>query len=411
MMQTGVSGMQGHANKLSTVADNIANANTVGYKKFGIEFSTLVINGSRNDYNPGGITTSVRQMVTQQGVLQYTGSAFDLALDGNGFFVVQDQDGNAAMTRAGSFVPDENGNLVNSAGYFLSGYNFDNGDPAVVANGLAGLERVTVADAQLRAAPSDAGVLQANLPADAEIATAPFAAANAVGANYTQKTSMVAYDNLGGSRILDVYLTKTADETWEVSVYDQADASAGTSFPYASGPLTVETLTFDASDGQLNGPTALSIPVPGGQTLALDLTGTSQLAAEFQISSINIDGNAPAAIEQVSISADGTVYAQYTDDTLRALFRVPIADVVSPDQLTSVTGNVFMANERSGDVTLGFAGQGGNGSIVSGALESSNVDIAEELTEMIQSQRNYTANSKVFQTGSELMDVLLSLKR
>lgn len=413
MMRTGVSGMQGQASKLSTIADNIANANTNGYKRFGVDFSTLVVNGSTGTYNSGGVVTTVRQAVTQQGVLQPSNSSSDLALDGNGFFVVQDADGNSFLTRAGSFVPNAEGELVNAAGYYLTGYSYANGDPSVVVNGFAGLERVQINSGELEASPSTEALFAANLPASADIVTGSLPSSNASGAEYSQKSSMVVYDNLGGQVILDIYYTKTADDTWEVAVYDQADAAPDSSFPYASSALQTETITFDSVTGDLAGasPTSITVNVPGGAALEIDLSELSQLSTGFVDVDITVNGNAPATIERVNFSSDGIVYAQYTDGTTQALFRIPVANVNSPDRLDSLSGNVFQASEDSGEIRLGFAAQGEYGAIVSGAVETSNVDIAEELTEMIQSQRNYTANSKVFQTGSDLMDVLLNLKR
>jgi flagellar hook protein FlgE len=158
-------------------------------------------------------------------------------------------------------------------------------------------------------------------------------------------------------------------------------------------------------------PTSLSIPVPGGETLELDITKTTQLATGFLASDAEVNGNIPSSIELVQIGEDGRILGAYADGTTRDLFRVPIASVVSPDQLRSKTGNIFTTTDLSGEVSLGFANEGGNGKIVSGALENSTVDIATELTQMIEAQRNYTANSKVFQTGSELTETVINLKR
>ncbi|MEQ8403055.1 MAG: flagellar hook protein FlgE [Roseitalea porphyridii] len=411
MMRTGVSGMQGQASKLSTVADNIANSATTGYKKLGVEFSTLVVNSLPNSHNSGGIITNVRQHISQQGVMQFTNSGLDLAIDGGGFFVVKDDNGSSFMTRAGSFVPDEEGRLVNSAGYYLAGYSYANGDPAVTANSLDGTEIVRLDNTEMTATPSQFGNFRVNFPADEPASAAPLPSTNVAAAEFTHKSSVLAYDNLGGSQLLDVYMTKTAANTWEVAVFDQAQAAPGTNFPYGAGPLATQTVTFDGTTGQPNGATTIAVPVPDGQTLTFDMAGSTQLSADFTAYDISVDGNAPSSVEELNISADGTVYAQYENETLRPLFRVPLATVMSPDRLTSLSGNIFVANEDSGDVRLGFPGEDDLGGIVSGALESSNVDIAEELTKMIEGQRNYTANSKVFQTGSELMDVLLTLKR
>lgn len=415
MMRTGVSGMAAQATRLSTVADNIANSSTTGYKRSKAEFATLVIPSAGGSYNSGGVTSTIQTAVTTQGVLQYTTSGSDLAISGNGFFVVQDASGNPFLTRAGSFVPNANGELVNAAGFKLMGYNYDNGTPSVTANGFAGLETIKINDVGLVATPSTLGFYAANLPKDADIvAAASLPSANPVtNAQYSAKTSIVAYDNTGGEVMLDVYFTKTAANEWEVAVFNRADATAGTSFPYASGPLATAALEFDPTNGQIDsaGDLDISIPVPGGQSLVIDLSSMTELSSGFTPFDTFVNGNAPSSIEQVQVSQDGTVYAQYSDGSFRALYRVPLATVASPDRLQVLPGNVYSPGTDSGAVRLGFPNEGNFGKIESGALESSNVDIAQELTSMIEAQRSYTANSKVFQTGSDLMELLVNLKR
>jgi flagellar hook protein FlgE len=414
MMRTGVSGMNAQANRLSTVADNIANSGTSGYKRSSTEFSSLIIPSTTGNYTSGGVTTTIRYSITQQGDLKYTTSGSDLAVNGNGFFVVQNPSGAPVLTRAGAFVPDAEGRLVNAAGFYLMGYSFANGVPSVAANGFGGLEMVSVAQQELVAVPSANGVFTANLPADAAIvAAANLPSTNSAAASYSAKSSLVAYDNLGREVILDVYYTKTAADTWEVAVYNQADAAPTTSFPYSSAALSTQTLAFDPANGKLTGLSAtnITIPVPGGATLDLDLAKTTQLALTYTVLNAKVDGNAPSGISGVEISADGTLYAQYENGSFRALYRIPLATVQSPDQMKVLPGNVYAQSADSGAVQIGFANEGGMGSVVSGALENSNVDIAEELTNMIESQRSYTANSKVFQTGADLMDILVNLKR
>jgi flagellar hook protein FlgE len=412
MMRTGVSGMAGQANRLSTVADNIANASTNGYKRASTQFSTLLVPNTPGSYNSGGVTTSVRYAVSQQGVLQYTSSISDLAVNGDGFFVVQDGGGAPFLTRAGSFVPDSQGRLVNAAGYYLMGYDLANGAPTPSANGFEGLSNIVIAQSELTALPSSAGSFSANLPAGAaDVPPASLPSANAPGASYSAKSSMVVYDNLGGEVLLDIYFSKTGGSAWEMAVYDRADAAPNTSFPYGSGPLATQTVSFDPANGQLAAPTSVTVPVPSGVAFQLDLTGITQLATGYQLFDSGANGNPPSNIEQFSISQDGTLYAQYENGSLRALYRIPLADAPSPDMLTVLSNNIYAPSNESGDIRIGFPNEGGMGKMVSGALEGSNVDIAQELTDMIEAQRSYTANSKVFQTGSDLMDILVNLKR
>lgn len=411
MMRTGVSGMNAQANRLSTVADNIANADTTGYKKSSTEFSTLVMPTTGGSYNSGGVTTNTRSSISSQGVLQYTTSVSDLAVDGDGFFVVQDASGTPYLTRAGAFVPDAEGRLVNAAGFQLMAYSYENGVPSATVNGFAGLVPVTIADQGLSAAPSTQGSFSANLPAGAT-PVSPLPSTNDPNAQYTAKSSLVTYDNLGNKKLLDVYFTNTGAGTWQVSVFDQSKATPGTSFPYTGGALGSANLTFDATTGKLTGGVdSVSLTVPDGQPFTLDLSTLTQLGAAYAPGDAHVNGNAPSAIDKVEISKEGTVYARYEDGTSKALYKIPLADVTSPDRLSVLAGNVYAQSPDSGAVTIGFAKEGKLGAVVSGALENSDVDIAEELTSMIAAQRSYTANSKVFQTGSDLMDVLVNLKR
>jgi flagellar hook protein FlgE len=413
MMRTGASGMAAQAARLGTVADNIANMSTTGYKRASTEFSTLVLDAG-GSYVSGGVESHTRYAISSQGPISYTTSTTDLAIRGNGFFLVSDTSGQVYMTRAGSFVMDGDGRLVNAAGYQLLGYPLANGEPTVVANGYTGLEVINISELGMRAVPSTTGRFYVNLPSEAEIIPAAnLPSANAASAQFTSKTSLVAYDNLGREVLLDVYSAKTADNTWEITIFDRSAASAGGGFPYGSGPLATVTLTFDPATGSLDpaSPTSISAAIPNGSVLTLDLSKSSQLAEDYVLLDAFVNGNAPSAVDSIEISDDGYLYAIYENGMRVPTHRIPLATVTSPDNLRPHSGNAYLATQDSGDVRIGFAGTGGLGAIVSGALEQSNVDLASELTTMIESQRNYTANSKVFQTGADLFDVLVNLKR
>ena len=417
MMRTSVSGMQAQGTRLSAVADNIANSDTTGYKRYSVEFSQLVrpgvtaLNGAGGE--SGGVLSDMRQSVSVQGSLRYTQSATDLAVNGSGFFVVQATSGAPFLTRAGSFVPDDEGRLVNSSGLYLTGYDTANGAPAAVANGFGGLVPIRIDQADLTASPTTLGTFAANLPSADDAVGGNTPSSNAASSEWNAKTSLVTYDNLGGVRLVDLYFSKTGTGEWEVAAFDQADAAPGTGFPYAAGPLSTTTLLFDGTTGKLTAASAdsLTFTVPDGAPTTLDLTGMTQLATGYVVSDATVNGNAPEPISDVTIDESGQLFARYGDGTFRSLYRIPLASVVSPDNLDARTGSVFQISADSGDVQIGFPGEGPNGVVLAGALEQSNVDIGEELTTMIQAQRGYTANSKVFQTGSELLDVLVNLKR
>ena len=415
MMRTSVSGMQAQSNRLSAVADNIANSDTTGYKKFTTEFAQLVAPGvqslSTSEVGSGGVLTDLRQSVSQQGTIAYTNSSTDIAISGSGFMIVADTSGSPFLTRSGSFIADGDGRLVNSANMALMGYNLENGPVSAVANGFGGLEEVSIRQFELIATPTTSGAFQANLPSEAAAITGPAPSANAATSEYTSKSSLVIVDNLGAEKIVDLYFAKTATNTWEVSVYNQADATPNAGFPYANPAMTTTTLAFDAVTGQLTAPASVTFTIPDGSATTLDLSDMSQLAANYTVYNSETNGRPPSPIKQIDIDEEGTMFARYGDGSFRALYQIPLANVISPDQLTAQTGSIFTEGQDSGAIQIGFPGDGNLGILVPGALEQSNVDLASELTMMISSQRGYTANSKVFQTGSDLLDVLVNLKR
>jgi flagellar hook protein FlgE len=169
-------------------------------------------------------------------------------------------------------------------------------------------------------------------------------------------------------------------------------------------------MTFSATDGSVLTGANMSVAVPNGSTVNIDLGKTTQLAASYSVIDTQMNGNAPSAVQKVEVGDDGVLYSVYENGTRAASFKIPLANVRSPENLTQLSGNVFAESSGSGNVVVGDAKTGGLGKIVASSLEESTVDLAEELTVMIESQRGYTANSKVFQTSADLVDVLVNLK-
>ncbi len=434
-MKTSVSGMNAQANRLGTVGDNIANSSTVGYKRASTAFSSLVLPSTQGSYSSGGVETNVRYSIAEQGGIQYTTSSTDLAIQGEGFFIVSDPNGSPYLTRAGSFQKDPNGFLTNTAGYKLMGYPYGSNPPAAVVNGFNGLEEININDFGLVSSPSTKGSFPANLDKGADIVPAANRpSANATtGTVVTNKASLTGYDHAGSKILYDFYYTKTGTNQWEVTVYRQ-DQSTNGGFPYTAVPATdlvksTAILQFDPNTNKLQaGNLDTSVTPPTGsdkaitftdvldgatppQQITIDLSDMTQFSSAFTPGKGIIDGNAPSPISDVEIGGDGLVTAVYQDGGRRPIYQVALATVPAIDKLKPQNGNVYLPTNDSGVVTIGFPEAGSFGQIYSGALESSNVDIAGELTEMIEAQRVYTANSKVFQTGSDLMDVLINLKR
>jgi flagellar hook protein FlgE len=390
VLRTGVSGMNAQTNRISTVAENIQNASTTGYKRTATEFSSLLLESSgTGNYNSGAVETTVRRSIHEEGPTSFTTSETDLAIQGNGFFLVRDAGGGQFLTRAGNFVKDgTTGDLVNAAGFTLQGYKL-NPDGTLPAN--PALTDIKSGTNQLMARPSSTMTLQGNLKSSSD-ATTP-----------EVKTPITTYDNLGNKVTYDVVFSKTADPNkWSVQVFtqDATPATVGTAQPITFGPT-----------GQLTSMSTFAIKGAGNRPdLTLDLSAMTQLAPDSSPKGV-ADGSAPTSSTGVAFGDDGTVYTIYADGTRAATYKVPLADVSSPDQLQPRAGNVFEATRDSGNLEVGFAKQNGLGTFKAKALEQSNVDVATELTSMIESQSVYTANSKVFMTGNEMLETLMNLKR
>jgi flagellar hook protein FlgE len=416
-MNASVTGMNAQSNYLANIGQNISNASTAGYKQADTQFSTLVDQAAVGQTSAGGVASATRLDVSRQGTLESSTSSTDLAVSGNGFFVVSDSGGQQYLTRAGSFVPDASGNLVNAGGFYLNGYSLANGTPTIVSNSLTGMQVVNVNGTGLSATPTTSGTLTANLPATATaVAPANLPSVNSASSTYSEKTSMVMYDNLGASHTIDLYMTNTGTNTWEVTAFDHSNASATTGgFPYAATtasptvPLVTQTLNFSSTNGALTSGSPLAIAIPGGATMSLDLSGMTQLAGSYAVSTSTVNGNAPASVSSVTIGTDGTLSYQLSNGSTVAGYKIPLANVASPDNLLPVTGNAYSANILSGQPSVGTAGTGGLGTINSSELEQSTVDIATELTNMIVAQRGYEANAQVFKAGADLLSNLIQM--
>ena len=412
ILNTSVSGMQANSNWLSTISQNVANSNTTGYKNVETDFSSLVDQIADGDQIVRRRLHARRSRSTRcRAMSSPLRPRPTLPSRAPGSSSFPTPAARLYLTRNGSFTPDASGNLVNSAGYYLMAANVQNGVSPLAANSLTGLEKVNVVNAGQTATATTTASLTANLPSTAApVAPANLPSTNSAGSTYTEATSLVVYDNLGGSHTINTYFTNTGPNTWEVDAYDASGASASAGFPYSSGPLATQTLTFNPTTGALSSGSPLSFTVPNGQTMNLDLSNMTQLAAGFNVTAATANGNAPSGISGVSISTSGSVMFNYANGTSGAAYDIPLANVVSPNNLASVNGSAYLPTSSSGPVYLGTAGGAGFGKIEASSLESSTVDLATELTDMIQAQSAYEANSKVFQTGANILDVLNGLK-
>jgi flagellar hook protein FlgE len=422
-MYSAVSGLGAQSTKLGVISDNISNSSTTGYKRSEVEFSSLVTQQiSNHSYSSGGVQSDVRRQVDKQGLLQSTSSNTDIAINGGGFFAVSDTQ-NAdpsqdliALTRAGSFVPDDQGFLRNAAGYYLMGWQLNPDGTTVNAaparDTFASLEPVNVSGINFTGAPTVNMTFAGNLPAQLANGTP----------GTPIRTDIEYFNDLGVSNTLTLQWTPSADSLpndWNLQIFDSA-TGGGTTAIYD------QTVTFNANGPNAGSPSSipgiaggvLAIPVDGGaQTVNLNIgdvnssSGITQFAGEYTPTKITKDGALFGVVNTVEIDEKGIVTAVFNNGSRRPIYQIPIAIVQNPNGLTARDGTAFVQSRDSGSLYLWDAGSGPAGKTAGDSLEQSNVDIATELTNMIETQRTYSSNAKVIQTADEMLQELTQLKR
>ncbi|HEX4303754.1 MAG TPA: flagellar hook protein FlgE [Rhizomicrobium sp.] len=430
-MQIGVSGLDANSRALSVSSSNIANVNTVGYKASSNAFATLLASAvGSGDVSQAGVISNQAQNVTEQGGITSTSSPTDLALSGNGFFVVSSNlattGGSQSLlyTRAGSFTPDSQGNLKNTAGLYLQGWPLD--ASGAVPTDRNDLTNINVNNLAGKAEATTKLSMKANLQASTAITTPYTAGAMAAGTVTPdfQRTINV-YDSQGGSQPLQVSYVKTGANTWSYEVsYQGAGANIGSP---TNNVIKTGTMSFNA-DGTLKtadtsaatptGSIAVTIPwvssVSGlnPQPISIDMgtVGSSDGLTQFDnpsaLVSSSVDGALFGSLSGVSIDSDGFVTAQFSNGLSQKVFKLPVATFANPDGLSAVSGNAYAASEASGSPTIGEANLGGAGVMQSQALEGSTVDLANEFTNLITTQRAYSASARIVTTADQMLQTL-----
>ena len=406
-----LSGLNTATTDLEVTGNNIANASTNGFKLSRAEFGDLYANSiqdtSNNAAGQGAQVSRVAQQFTQ-GSVDFTSNNLDLAISGQGFFVLQNADGTTSYTRAGAYTVDRDGYVVNHSGDNLQTY------PAVAgAGGTTTFNTGVLQDLQLPitpSAPNPTGTISASLNLDSS-STAPTTAFDPLDStSYNDSTSTTVYDTLGNAHTATLYFRKTADNTWEG--YQYVDGNSVTAGGSASFPVT-----FDSA-GALATPAGGTVtmdaytPSGGGGVLnmSLDFTGTTQYGTDFAVNNLSQDGYSSGRLAGVDIDGEGVVFARYTNGQSSALGKVAMAKFNNEQGLRQIGDTSWAESFSSGNVQLGEAGTSSFGQIQSGALESSNVDVAEQLVNLITAQRNFQANAQVIQTGDQITQAIINLR-
>ncbi len=450
----GVTGLSSNATALSVISDNIANVNTVGYKRNTANFSTLVTGGGVADqFSPGGVRAGTGIAINQQGLLQNSTSSTDIAISGAGFFAVSPNTSSTGaldeilFTRAGSFRTDQNGNLRNAAGYFLQGFPVQpDGTVNFNPSDLTLLETVNIdslggtAEATTLISPN--ANLQSSLPISSQEATyaAGVSGTNMASGNVTPdfQRSVQFFDSLGGLRTLTMsFLKSSTPNQWHTELHVEPASDVVTGAGLVDGQVAVGTLAF-TSDGQIDLATTsaalsnfnflASGATPGAgqvafapalgvsaQAIGMDLGSPTSSGGftQFDSPSILISSTANGAVfgnlSGVEIDQDGFVTALFDNGVRRQVYQLPVATFVNPNGLNAVEGNAYGITSDSGPINLRAAGTAGAGLIAPSALEASTVDIAEEFTGLITIQRAYSANTRVVTTADELLEELIRI--
>ncbi|WP_024872824.1 flagellar hook protein FlgE [Tolumonas lignilytica] len=413
-----LSGLNAAQKDLDVTGNNIANASSIGFKKSRAEFedvfSNSVFANTKTQVGSGVNTAAVSQQFAQ-GALQSTSNSLDLAIKGDGFFVLSPTSTSLerTYTRAGAMQVNDAGYVTNANGDYLQVYqvNSDGTPKAVSLDSTTALQIPTVAGQPKPTTTVTAGL---NLPAGASVNASVFNPADS--STYTSSTSAVLYDSLGQSHTMTQYYVKTAtsatDSTWVAHVYvdgtvaDTAGA-AGTTLKFdttgtltSPNPATITTVPL----------TMLTNGADQTQTVTLKFNPVTQYASSFQVTSMSQDGATVGQLTNVSIGSDGVVAATYSNGTTTKLGMVALAKFSNPQGLTQIGDTSWKESQDSGSATPGIPNTGTYGSINSSALESSNTDLSAELVNLIAAQRNYQANSRALEVNSTLQDNILQIR-
>jgi flagellar hook protein FlgE len=417
-MFSAISGLKAHQTKLDVTGNNIANVNTVGFKSSQTVFEDTLSQVMRNGSAPTGDTGGTNPAQVGLGVklggittnfgagsAQNTGRTTDFMITGDGFFVTQN--GNQQLyTRAGSFDYDSTGNLVTPDGGVLQGWMAD-ADGTVNTNGaITGLQ-IPFGEV-MNPTASTKGAVVGNLSSSATEGT-------------QVQTQLTMYDSLGTAHQISMAFTKTANANeWTMVAQDETGARVS-----PPPPAVANTLAFDPATGALPAGSQKFTFKPVGTmadswqnaagtapaSVELDLAELKQFGGKTSLTPTGADGNAMGTLQSIALSGDGTVVGVYSNQMREPIGKLALANFSNPGGLAKAGNSSFTVGDNSGQPVIGDPGTGGRGTLTSGALEMSNVDLAEEFTNLIVAQRGFQANSRVITTSDQVLQELVNLKQ
>ncbi|MEO8698631.1 MAG: flagellar hook protein FlgE [Kofleriaceae bacterium] len=415
----GISGLIAHGDAISVVGDNIANASTVGFKRARASFSDLLGGELGAQRMGGGVRLGASQTMYDQGAITQTGNPLDVAISGDGMFVVKGNHGGHPgqfYTRDGRFSLDNQGFAVDPRGLRVQGYTINNG---VKANNIGDLALGSRTSPPIATASAKMAFhLDSSTPAN----PVPFDPANP-DATSDYATSITVKDSLGKDHHVDMYMRSNGGGGWEWHAMvdgGEVGGTAGTPQEIGSGSLafntdgTLQSQTVNASSVQFTGAAPQTIAYNFGDDIASGGTGndgTTQTAGPNSVNSLDIDGRSGGTITDLVINDDGTVDGVFDNGDRFQIAQLAIAEFANQEGLERAGDGLLTETTASGQALIDVPGSGARGSLVSGALEASNVDLGTELVTLIAYQRAFQANAKTITTADEMMADVNNLKR
>jgi flagellar hook protein FlgE len=430
---TALSGLRAANSDLEVTGNNVANASTTGFKssraEFGDVYANSLVGGGGNQTGGGVLVGAVSQQFAQ-GNVSFTENSLDLAINGRGFFVMQEPSGDTSYTRAGYFGLDANGFITNNSGAQLQGYlptstGAPGGNPAPI--------QINVGEI----APQSTSRVELALNLDSRETVPPVSPFNPTDADtFNSATSLTTYDSQGQSYVLSTFYEKTAvDNVWNMYTFIPdatgtlqnvlSPAGAASSFDPLVDPESFFELTFD-TDGSLLGldPAVLTVDnwnppganlsstvggTPGVSDFVVDINLATQFGSNFGVSSVDQDGFAAGQLSGLEIADTGEIFARYTNGEALIFGQIVMASFPNEQGLSPKGGTSWAQSFVSGEPAVGAPQTSSLGSIQSGALEESNVDLSEELVRLIIAQRNFQANAKTIETADTVTQAIINI--
>lgn len=399
-----LTGINAASTQLDNISNNIANNTTVGYKRSRVEFADMYTAAGAATVGQGVEVSQVRQEYTQ-GDMQNTGRTLDLGIQGDGFFSVNNE-GTSIYTRAGAFGVDREGYLVDSQGRFLEGFGVtDDGTVQEV------IQDIQIDYSDLAPNITTNMDITANLNSDAAVLPA-FDVDDPGTYNYT--TSTTVYDSLGGAQIASVYFRRDAPNAWSAFTYVGGQ-------PVSSDPLVGDQVTF-SSEGDLidvNGDTSgtfntATFLTPNGSDpmqITIDVSESTQLENESNVTSIVQNGYSSGSLEAFNVDESGLFFGTFSNGQTRNMGQIALTNFPNVNGLTQIGATSWIETFASGEPVTGVPGSASLGTLQSRALESSNVDITQELVSIIGAQRSFQANAQMISTGDTITQTIINLRR